>query len=166
MNFKYLPSEIITVIANYHGGLISNERLNCGWRTIHDDLLLYTYDIVRWKQTKRILKTVRWRYSGFNIYTNPRHPRVWIINDKKDNCICGKYTSKIPKKCTLSNCRCGLPNVIKTSDYTCDNCGRNPKQLWTWNNIKLYPNSRMLPIIRESNIRESNIRESNIRESN
>lgn len=151
MNFKYLPSEIITMIANYHDGLISNQRLNCGWQPIHYELLLYTYNIIKWKQTKRILKTVRWRSSGFNIFTNPRHTRVWIINDKKDNCICGKYTSKIPKKCTLSCCRCELPNVIKTSDYTCNYCGRNPKQLWTWNNTTIYPNSRILSIIRESN---------------
>ena len=151
MNFKYLPIEIITMIANYHDGLISNQRLNCGWQPIHYELLLYTYNIIKWKQTKRILKTVRWRSSGFNIFTNPRHTRVWIINDKKDNCICGKYTSKIPKKCTLSCCRCELPNVIKTSDYTCNYCGRNPKQLWTWNNTTIYPNSRILSIIRESN---------------
>jgi len=139
------------MIANYHDGLISNQRLNCGWQPIHYELLLYTYNIIKWKQTKRILKTVRWRSSGFNIFTNPRHTRVWIINDKKDNCICGKYTSKIPKKCTLSCCRCELPNVIKTSDYTCNYCGRNPKQLWTWNNTTIYPNSRILSIIRESN---------------
>jgi hypothetical protein len=32
------------MIANYHGGLINNQRLKQGWYAIHDDLFIYTYD--------------------------------------------------------------------------------------------------------------------------
>jgi hypothetical protein len=123
-----LPEEIISKIISYYSDIQISQRNSSGWKEINKELYLFKYDRKRWIQNMFLYKTIRWRLAGYIVVSN----RYFEIDrSKMDNCSCGTTNNPPPYTCKLKACRCGKPKKLPVEFYTCPNCGRNPKKMWT-----------------------------------
>lgn len=125
-----IPMDIFYKIISYLNDIIIQDRKKVGWKEINEEVHLFSEHQDKWQRNKALYKSIRWTVAGYKIIESEYLPKMTQIYRIR-RCQCGTTTEDIPYICKLRDCMCGHPKQLELEMFTCNNCGINPRKMWT-----------------------------------